>query len=189
MIFNKKINQAVEKATRLHDGQKRRDGELAYIIHPLSVALIISEYTQDEDVIIAAIMHDTIEDTPYVFAELERDFGERVANIVHGVTEEHLHNGHQLSWKEKKEATHKVLETASEESMLVRAADSIHNLYSLLETYEVQGDELLKRFHASIEEKLEHERKKLEIITRRLQNPVVEAYKEIYENAVQTFNN
>ena len=80
-----RIKQAIEVATKAHEGQLRKTGE-PYIIHPLAVMKILEEWNMDEDTIIAGILHDTVEDTPLTLKEIEEQFGKDVAFLVNGVT-------------------------------------------------------------------------------------------------------
>jgi len=80
-----KIELAYEVADKAHTGQLRKSGE-PYITHPLAVAEILADIGLDEATIIAALLHDTVEDTEYSLADLKRDFGEEVAVLVDGVT-------------------------------------------------------------------------------------------------------
>jgi hypothetical protein len=79
------IIEALQVATTMHDGQKRRDGQ-PFITHPLAVAQIMRRWRMDATCITAALLHDTVEDTPLTFAEVERDFGAEVRRLVEGVT-------------------------------------------------------------------------------------------------------
>ncbi len=80
-----KIELAYEVADKAHTGQSRKSGE-PYITHPLAVAEILADIGLDEATIIAALLHDTVEDTDYTLADLKRDFGDEVAALVDGVT-------------------------------------------------------------------------------------------------------
>ncbi|USR80168.1 RelA/SpoT family protein [Arcanobacterium pinnipediorum] len=80
-----RIIHAYEVAERLHRGVNRKSGE-PYITHPVAVATILVELGLDEDTIVAALLHDTVEDTDYTLAELSREFGPTVALLVDGVT-------------------------------------------------------------------------------------------------------
>ena len=79
------IRRAYDVAASWHEGQTRRSGH-PYITHPLAVAMILAETGADDEMLCAAMLHDTIEDTPYTPAELSREFGARVAALVAGVT-------------------------------------------------------------------------------------------------------
>ena len=79
------ISRAYDVAEEMHRGQLRKSGE-PYLIHPMAVAEILAELGMDEETIVAGLLHDVVEDTPYTMEELARDFGEEVALLVDGVT-------------------------------------------------------------------------------------------------------
>ena len=79
------IMRAYEIAADAHQGQSRKSGE-PYITHPVAVAEILSELGMNTPTIVAALLHDTVEDTPYSLAQLRSDFGSEVADLVDGVT-------------------------------------------------------------------------------------------------------
>ena len=80
-----KLGKAIDYATKKHSGQKRLSGE-DYIIHPLTVASILITWKLDIDSIIAAVLHDTVEDTEASLKEIESSFGKTVSFLVDGVT-------------------------------------------------------------------------------------------------------
>ncbi len=80
-----RIGKAAEFAIMAHEGQKRASGE-DYVNHTFAVAAIVHELGLDADVVIAALLHDTVEDTPVTLTQLKKEFGEDVANLVDGVT-------------------------------------------------------------------------------------------------------
>ena len=79
------LERAFLVAKKAHAGQFRKSGE-EYITHPVAVAAILAEFGLNEDVVIAALLHDTVEDTTYSLSELRKDFGEEIALLVDGVT-------------------------------------------------------------------------------------------------------
>ena len=84
-VDKKRVEKAIQIATKAHEGQKRKSGE-PYISHPLAVKKILEEWNMDEDTIIAGILHDTVEDTDLTLDEIKQEFGESVAFLVDGVT-------------------------------------------------------------------------------------------------------
>ena len=127
MLLNPKIQKAIYVATHQHRHQERKLTGMPYIVHPFSVAWILSEQTKDEDVVVAGLLHDVLEDTDgYGYNDIVNDFGERVAEIVSEVTE-----FKDLPWHERKEKYIKVFENSSQESLMVATADKIHNLASI----------------------------------------------------------
>jgi len=88
--FNPKTNEKMIRAAyaygeRMHEGQFRHSGE-PYFTHPVAVACILAEQQLDDATIITALLHDTIEDTPASYAEVQELFGTDVAELVDGVT-------------------------------------------------------------------------------------------------------
>jgi len=142
------INQAIAKASVLHEGQKRRGIPLPYLVHPYAVASMLAFYVSDKDAIVAALMHDTVEDTEYTFSDLERDFWARVKQIVGEVTEHDVALEGRSIWQARKQGYLVGLKKASFEGVAVSWADKMHNLMSFAESYDECGDDFLKSFSA-----------------------------------------
>ena len=87
MKYTSKFKEAFEFAFDRHDGQVRKGTELPYITHPMAVAAIAAEYGGDEQQVIAALLHDVIEDTETTAEEVQSLFGEKVAKIVVDLTD------------------------------------------------------------------------------------------------------
>jgi (p)ppGpp synthase/HD superfamily hydrolase len=108
--------------------------------------LIASNITDDEDILIACLMHDVLEDVDssiYDEHKMREDFGERVVAIVKDVTKDE----NESNWHECAKAyLHHLEYEASDEAMIVSASDKIHNLRSTLTDYEIYGEDLWARF-------------------------------------------
>ena len=90
-MISKKVNLALKVASKAHRDQVRKGTDIPYISHPVAVALIIGEYTTDEDVIVAGILHDVLEDVrPSIYSEADMrgDFGDKITDIVKDVSED-----------------------------------------------------------------------------------------------------
>ena len=72
------VQKAIDFATKVHEGQYRKGTDRPYIVHPMEVGKIVSTMTQDEEIISAAILHDTIEDTGVTYEDLKQEFGTRL---------------------------------------------------------------------------------------------------------------
>ncbi len=161
-IFTARTERANALALRAHGAQTRKgDGEMPYIVHPMTVGLILSRYSDDEDTIIAGLLHDTLEDTSLSEAEITRAFGEKVLGIVKDVTESDLPG---LSWETRKTRYLRHLGTAPRASLLVASADKIANLISMIAAHASEGDALWQRFGAPPAQKLAFYRQAYETV-------------------------
>lgn len=144
------IKRAIQFAARKHHGQFRianpADGPLPYVTHLFSVALLVAEDSTDDEVVIAALLHDTLEDTDTTRGELAAAFGERVAALVEAVSETREKDGKPLDWRSRKEDYLTRLESASDDAILIALADKIDNIESRIEEFEKQGDLFLRRW-------------------------------------------
>lgn len=188
MKLTQKIQQAINLASRLHLGQVRKgDSGLPYISHPFSVAWILSNYTEDEDIIVAGILHDVLEDVKgYYYDDMVRDFGERVAQIVKGVSEDkdpNIESDEKATWEERKSKYLANLKNDSDEALMVCAADKIHNLQSMISAYQEKGDALWDNFNSPKEKKLWLYQEILKFMKGRLNNLIVNELEEVYGQA------
>ena len=138
--------QAVAEAARLHARQKRKGTERPYIGHLLGVASLVLENGGDEDQVIAALLHDAVEDQGGLptLERIRRQFGNRVAEIVDGCTD--AYTIPKPPWRERKEKYLAHLAAAGPSVRLVSAADKLHNVHSLVHDYRRHGESLWQRF-------------------------------------------
>ena len=137
------IQKAIIFATLKHEGQKRKGTEIPYIVHPMEVMQILTEMQCTERVIIAGILHDTLEDTDTTPEEIEKLFGSDVLAIVQTESEDK-----SKTWRERKQATIDHLKNAGAETRLVCFADKLSNIRSMYRDKLEIGAELWKRFNA-----------------------------------------
>lgn len=126
-----RIRRAYETAERSHEGQMRSSGE-PYIIHPLAVAEILTDYTSDADTIIGGLLHDCIEDTDTGYEQIKSVFGVRVADLVEGVTKL-TRMPHVTQEEEESENIRKMFLAMAKDIrvILIKLADRLHNLRTL----------------------------------------------------------
>jgi len=141
-----RIEEAIELAAQAHDGQFRKGTNTPYISHPYAVGLMLMNAGCSEAVVIAGILHDTVEDTDLTLACIREGFGELIANIVDGCSE-----NKSLRWRERKTERIEALKTASTEVCLVTCADKLHNLRTVISEYDDIGDAVWERFHGGLE--------------------------------------
>lgn len=153
MIFT-----AIQFAAKAHSGQYRKGTNIPYISHLINVVKILCEYHCKEEVIVAGILHDVVEDTPVTIDEVEAGFGPGVAFLVRGATElqkidKTRSASDRESWRERKQHTLDFIRNdATPDQLLVSAADKLDNLRAIGDDYRRLGEELWSRFNAGKEE-------------------------------------
>lgn len=141
------FDKAVAFAFKAHDGQKRKDGSV-YILHPLEDATIVGTMTSDLEILAAAVLHDTVEDTPVTAQDILDNFGERVAELVAHETEDKRPGvPPSESWKIRKEESLAVLKNSSIEIKMLWLGDKLSNLRSLARDYDKIGIAVFDRFN------------------------------------------
>lgn len=136
------IEKAITFATRAHEGQCRKGTARPYILHPLEVGDIVSSMTEEEEIISAAILHDTIEDCEGVTEEIIcREFTKKVAYLVMQESEDK-----SKSWMERKGTTIEQLKTAPKEVQMIGLADKLSNMRDIDRDYPKEGEALWNRF-------------------------------------------
>ena len=107
------LDKAIIFAVNAHRGQLRKGSNAPYILHPMEAAAIVAAMTDDEEVIAAAVLHDTVEDTAVTLDEICEQFGKRVAELVAAESENKREDKPAAStWKIRKEETIEHLKTA-----------------------------------------------------------------------------
>lgn len=149
-ILNQRLLKAIDLAVQVHGNMTRKGDGSPYITHPIAVCHLLAKWGANEDICIAGLLHDVLEDVPEEEIDTYRNkigegFGPDVLEIVEGVTEQDK----SLPWKERKQQYLEHLKTASDESAIVSCADLTHNLFCLIEAYKEQGEEVWSRFNAS----------------------------------------
>lgn len=144
------IDKAIEFATRAHEGQFRKGSVRPYILHPIEVAHIVAAMTDDEEVISAAYLHDTIEDCPGVTKELlAEEFSPRVAWMVAQESEDKT-----KTWIERKNHTVCHIKDADGDVQKIALADKLSNMRDIDRDYPVYGEELWNRFRMKDKNKI-----------------------------------
>jgi (p)ppGpp synthase/HD superfamily hydrolase len=133
-------------AAEKHAGQTRKTTTVPYIAHLMGVASLALEYGGDEDLAIAALLHDVVEDCggAAVLKEVKRRFGSRVAKIVDGCTDSY--GEPKPPWRERKENYLRHLKSADAGTRLVSAAAKLNNVRSILSDYREVGESIWERF-------------------------------------------
>ncbi len=151
-----RLEQAYQFAANAHKGQVRKKTTIPYIMHPVEASIITFEMTDDVSVIIAAILHDVVEDTEYQIEDIDRIFGNEIAELVNYESENKRENIPATdSWKIRKQEFLDHLSMTPIEAKMITLADKLSNMRAIARDYDKCGDEIWNRFNQK--NKKEHE--------------------------------
>lgn len=140
-----KLRLAINLTITAHNGQFRKNGD-PFIVHPISVAMILSRHTDDAEIICAGLLHDVVEEnypdkSEYYKFEIRRIFGNKVYQMVMDLTCDF-----KKSWEERKLYTLNEYRYLSDEVLHIKSADTLDNITSLIEIAEQNDEEVISRF-------------------------------------------
>lgn len=149
-----RLVQAFGLTVQLHSRQRRKTRPVPYLSHLLAVAALVIEAGGDEDDLIAALLHDAVEDQggAPTLETIRNQFGARVAEIVTGCTETDLFP--KPPWRERKETYLRHMEEASPPVLRIALADKLHNARDLLGSVKTEGTGVLTRFNSEPKEQI-----------------------------------
>ncbi len=141
------VDKAIVFATRAHHGTERRGKGFPYIVHPLEAMAIVATMSPDPELLAAAVLHDTVEDTDVTLEQIAREFGERVARLVSSETDVKTDaNGEKLPWRERKQRDMDALRMAPREVKIVAMGDKLSNMRAIARDYQLHGDDIWQIF-------------------------------------------
>lgn len=166
--------EAVDFAIRAHGEQRRKGGGVPYVAHLLAVAALVLEAGGDEDMAVAGLLHDALEDTAATSAEIEAAFGRRVAAIVKGCTD--TEENPKPPWRPRKERylEHLRAPQTPVDVLVVSRADKLHNAQSMLRDVLQLGPSFWDRFNAGVDEQLWYLGELVAVFSDRLPGPMTE---------------
>lgn len=150
------LDRAVVFAVRAHAGTERRGKGFPYIVHPLEAVGIVATMTSDQELLSAAVLHDTVEDTDITLEQIRAEFGNRIASLV--ATETDMSVGEmnlEKNWRIRKQAAIDRLASASRDAKIVALGDKLSNMRAIARDYSIQGDALWNLFR--VKERKDHE--------------------------------
>jgi len=150
------LDRAIIFAVQAHHNTERRGKGFPYIVHPMEAVEIVATMTTDQELLAAAALHDTIEDTDVTYEQIREAFGERVANLVHAESDQFTEGvSEEESWHDRKKAAINRLAATSHDAKIVAMGDKLSNMRAIWRDYQLIGDELWKIFHVT--DKASHE--------------------------------
>ena len=145
--YSPRIDRALAIASRAHGGEFRRGSDVPYVMHPVHVAMILVRYGLSEDVVIAGLLHDVLEDSDlYSEEDLRGEFGDEVVGLVLAVTENKGDGETKRPWRVRKNEAIARLRKGTPDEAALKAADAIHNLRSLTQEVAREGLKTMERF-------------------------------------------
>jgi len=174
VVLTPRYAEAVQYASELHAGQTRKSTNIAYISHLLGVSSLVLEAGGDEDMAIAALLHDGPEDQggQATLDEIKTRFGDRVARIVEGCSDSLAEDpDNKEPWIERKEKYLAHLKDADEDTLTVSLADKLHNARAIATDLMITGPSTWDRFNAPPGDILWYYESIADIATKRKANP------------------
>lgn len=145
------IIRALHFVNEKHKMHLRKGSNMPYVFHLTETAGYIAQIGCDEEMVVASLLHDCIEDVGVTYDEIIILFGSRVANMVKAVSE----SDKTMSWKDRKlETINDLMQCASEEVKLISCADKLSNIRSILFDIQIMGDEIWNKFNACYDEQM-----------------------------------
>ena len=146
---SKLLDRAIVFATKAHSGTFRKKDGIPYILHPMEVASIAGGITTDEEVLTAALLHDTVEDTNVTLDTIKSQFGDRVAALVASETEDKRRDRSPAeTWMQRKMESLAALRNAVDPGVRVLwLSDKLANMRSFARQYEKEGDRMWKDYN------------------------------------------
>ena len=168
--------RAIQFAAEKHSDQTRKASTIPYIAHLMGVASLVLEAGGDEDLAIAALLHDVVEDCggAPILTEVRRRFGKRVAHVVDGCTDSDTDP--KPPWRERKENYLRHLKRADAGTRLVSAADKLNNIRSILTDYREIGESVWARFNGGRDGTLWYYRALRDEFRRGQENRIIREY-------------
>ena len=150
------LDRAIIFAVNAHRNTERRGKGFPYIVHPLEVVAIVATITPDPELLAAAALHDTVEDTDVTVEDIRREFGNRIAELVHAESDVFIDGiSEENSWHERKRVAIMRLKEAPRDAKIVAIGDKLSNMRAIWRDYQTRGDELWNLFHVT--DKASHE--------------------------------
>ena len=185
--YSERYSAALALAARAHRNQMRKGSDIPYLVHPVHVSIILLRHSFREDLVIAGLLHDVVEDTDTPLSHIENEFGPTVAGMVAALTEVKREGGALRSWELRKEEALERLSAADADAAVVKGADVIHNARSLALQVRDQGSAVWAHYSRGPQETLWYYRSVAAIVRDRLgEHPLTRELEEAVTDLEQT---
>ncbi len=185
--YSARYDAALILAIRAHRSQVRKSSDIPYASHPIHVSVILLRYGFPEDVAIAGLLHDVVEDQEVPLESIQAEFGLAVAEMVASVTERKREGGAKLSWEVRKQEALEHMRGASLDAVALKAADLLHNARSLAAQLHRTGSACWEHFSRGPEQTLGYYRRAAGLVRDRLgPHPLVDEVDEAIRDLERT---
>ena len=180
------LDRAIVFALRAHAGTESRGKGFPYIVHPLEAVTIVATMTSDQELLAAAALHDTVEDTDVTIDQIRAEFGDRIASLVAADSDMPVQDMNaEDSWYVRKQAAIDRIAASSHDAKIVAMGDKLSNMRAIARDYAMQGDALWNLFRVNNRKDHEWHYRGLAEALRELQDTF--AYKEFEQLINQVF--
>lgn len=177
-FYGPRVGEALRFAADAFATHERKGTGTPYLAHLLAVAAMVMEHGGDEDQIVAAVLHDYLEDIPNASVEhVEQRFGARVARLVCALSDS-VAAAEKPPWAVRKERYLARLRHEPSEVKLISAADKLHNARSIVYDYRAMSDQVFERFTASRDQTLWYYREVVRALAYGFEHPLIERLRE-----------
>ena len=150
------LDRAILFAVKAHAGTERRGKGFPYIVHPMEAVSIAATITSDQEILAAAALHDTVEDTDITIEQIRAEFGDRVASLVSSETDVVFEGrSEEDSWHDRKQAAIDRLAKVSRDAKIVAMGDKLSNMRAIARDQYIKGDAIWDIFR--VKDPKEHE--------------------------------
>ncbi|MGD8397253.1 MAG: HD domain-containing protein [Anaerolineae bacterium] len=168
--YSERYRAALILAAQAHRHQNRKIGDVPYIVHPVHTSIMLIRYGFSEDVAVAALLHDIVEDTDMSLADVEAGFGPNVARIVAALTEHKRESGASRPWETRKQEALDQLRHSNDDVVAVKAADTLDSVSGLAIAIRRHGSGVWDHFSRGSTASLWFYRSVVGVVSQRLGN-------------------
>jgi (p)ppGpp synthase/HD superfamily hydrolase len=166
--YSERYDAALVLAACVHRTQTRKGGDIPYVVHPVHVSVILLRYGFAEDVVVAGLLHDVVEDQDVPLADVEAAFGPAVAAMVAALTEQKKEAGVRRPWEIRKKEALAQIRQASLDAVAVKAADALHSTRTMASDLRREGPRFWRSFSRGPFETLWYYQSVAEIVCQRM---------------------
>ena len=187
--YSERYDAALALAASAHAGQTRKGSTIPYIAHPVHVSIILIRYGFPEDVAIAGLLHDVVEDQDYPLGDIQAQFGPAVAEMVAAATERKKEAGQPRRWEDRKREALDHMRQASTDAVAVKAADVLSNTRAMASALRQKGPSVWDHFSRGPEQSMWYYRSMSDLARERMAgHPLIAELEEAVQDLARAIS-